>query len=249
MNFLLRCLSALMLLTLAACGGGGSSSGEPGLGGGGTDAQPTITLTLSTSTVTASAPAVVTAKLLTAGGAPMPGQVITFSTTGGLGAFSSNTALTDASGVATVTLSPQAATVSGADSAVATATIGTAIVTASQGFQLTATNVTIASFTADVGTVAAYGQTALTVTLAGSQAGTPVNISLSSACVQKKLATLTPVSVSTSTGSAIFTYRDAGCGAFDAIDGVQASITGTSVTASLQLTCLLYTSPEPTRPY
>jgi hypothetical protein len=33
-------------------------------------------------------------------------------------------------------------------------------VTASQGFQLTATNVTIASFTSDVGTVAAYGQTA-----------------------------------------------------------------------------------------
>ena len=236
MNFLLRCLSALMLLTLAACGGGGSSSGEPGLGGGGTDAQPTITLTLSTSTVTASAPAVVTAKVLTASGAPMPGQVITFTTLGGLGAFSSNTALTDAAGVATVTLRPQAATVSGADSAVATATIGTATVTASQGFQLTATNVTIASFTSDVGTVAAYGQTALTVTLAGSQAGTPVNIALSSACVQKKLATLTPVSVSTSTGSAIFTYRDAGCGAFDAIDGVQASITGTSVTASLQLT-------------
>lgn len=235
MNLLLRCLSVVMLLAVAACGGGGGSAGTPVVGGGGTGAQPRLTLELSTATVTASAPATVTAKLVNAAGAPLPGVVVTFASLGGLGTFSSPTALTDAAGVATVTLQPQTATSTGADTVTASATVGTAEVSASVGFQLTATNVTIASFASDVSTVAAYGQTALTVTLAGSQPGTPVNVTVSSACVTKSLASLTPTSVTTSTGSASFTYRDAGCGSFDAVDGLQASVTGTSATASLQL--------------
>ena len=235
MKNLLVGLAAMLLLALSACGGGGNA-GTPVLGGGTNGANPTLTVELSTNTVTAAAPATVSAKLLAAGGAPMPGQVITFSTVNGLGSFSSTTALTDASGLATVTLQPKAATSTGADTVSASATVAGVEVTAAIGFQLTATNVTIARFAADATTIGAYGQTALTVTLAGSQPGTPVNIAVSSACVSKQLATLTPESVTTSTGTAIFTYRDAGCGSFDAIDGLQASVTGTSATATIQLT-------------
>lgn len=236
MQFLSRCFAALLLLAVAACGGGGGSAGTPGLGGGGSTATPKISVSLSTSTVTAAAPATVTATLVDAAGVPIAGQVVTFASTGGLGRFSAPTALTNASGVATVILSPANATGSGADTVTATVSLASGVITGSIGYQLTATNVTIASFVSDVSTIAAYGQTQLTVTLAGHQAGTPVNVVLSSSCVTKKLATLTPEAVTTSTGTATFTYRDAGCGSFDAIDGLQASVTGTAATASIQLT-------------
>jgi hypothetical protein len=61
-------------------------------------------------------------------------------------------------------------------------------------------------------------------------------VALSSACVSQGRATLTPSTVSTSTGTATFTYRDGGCGAFNGTDSFQASVTGTSATASLTLT-------------
>ena len=236
MNFLLRCFSALLLMAVAACGGGGGSAGTPILGGGGSNAQPKMTIELSTSTVTAATPATVKARLVDTTGAPVPGSVVTFATLGGLGVFSASTALTDASGIATVTLQPRTATATGADTATATATVSGVEASASLGFQLTATNVTIASFVSDLSTISAYGQTALTVRLAGHTPGTPVNVTMSSACVTKGLASLTPpTAVSTSTGSATFTYRDLGCGSFDAIDGLQASIGGTAATANLQL--------------
>ena len=236
MNFLLLCFSALLLMAVAACGGGGGSAGTPILGGGGSNAQPKMTIELSTSTVTAATPATVKARLVDTTGAPVPGSVVTFATLGGLGVFSASTALTDASGIATVTLQPRTATATGADTATATATVSGVEASASLGFQLTATNVTIASFVSDLSTISAYGQTALTVRLAGHTPGTPVNVTMSSACVTKGLASLTPpTAVSTSTGSATFTYRDLGCGSFDAIDGLQASIGGTAATANLQL--------------
>ena len=136
MSVLLRCLSVLVLLSVAACGGGGGNKGSSGFGGGADGAAPTITVVLSTSTVTASAPATVTATLVNASNVPMPGQVITFESIGGLGSFSSTTALTNASGVATVTLQPRAATTTGADTVTASADISGVVVTASAGFNV-----------------------------------------------------------------------------------------------------------------
>jgi len=46
---------------------------------------------------------------------------------------------------------------------------------------------------------------------------------------------LTPNTVTTTNGRAVFTYRDNGCGALAASDSVQASVTGTSLTAALSL--------------
>lgn len=236
----------MLALWLVACGGGGGGSGTPafgpgsggGGGGGGGTTSYAVALALSSQTVTAAQPATVTAKVTTSTGAPVASQVVSFSTGAGLGTFSSSSALTDADGVATVTLSPTSASAVGADTVVATTTVAGQIVTGSLGFQLTATNVTIAGFTADIGNapLGAYAQTLLTVTLAGTSPASPVNVSVSSACVTQGRATLTPPTVSTSTGTATFTYRDAGCGAFNATDGLQVSVTGTGATATQTIT-------------
>jgi hypothetical protein len=253
MQMLKRFLIALAVVAVAACGGGsgggspfggdagsGGGSGGGGSGGGsggGGTTSPSLTLTLSSPTVTTASPATVTARVLSAAGAGVANVVVSFSASTGLGTFSAPTALTNAEGVATVTLSPASSTSVGADTVVATASVAGTAVSSSVGFQLTATNVTIASFTADVGAAAltAYGQTQISVVLSGTAPGTPVNVALSSSCVSQGRATLTPASVSTSTGTATFTFRDGGCGAFNTTDSLQASVTGSAANASLSV--------------
>lgn len=252
MNRVLRILwVSLCSLVLVACGGGGGNAGTStfgtgsgggtggggtggGTGGGGTTLTYTVAVTLSSQTVTSAQPATVSAKVSASNGSSVANQVVTFGTAAGLGSFSAVSALTNDSGVATVTLSPTTSTAVGADSVIASASIGGVVYTGSLGFQLTATNVTISSFTADVGAanLGAYAQTLLTVSLAGTSPATPVNVTISSSCVTQGRATLTPDTVTTSTGTATFTYRDAGCGAFALTDGLQASVTGTAATAT-----------------
>lgn len=248
------CVMALSI-GIAACGGGGGSSGTSpfgsggggggGAGGGGngsttggtvTPGQPSITVALSSSTVTGANPATVTSVVRDATGAGVAGQVVSFSTAGGLGKFSAPSALTDASGTATVSVQPASSSTVGADQVVASATLNSTQLTAKIGFQLAATTVSIGSFTSDNTVLGAYGQANLTLALVGTTAGVPVNVAVSSACVAKGKATLTPANSTTSTGSATFTYRDNGCGATDVSDTVQVSIVGTSATASVSLT-------------
>jgi hypothetical protein len=242
MTMLQRFFSIGALSIVAACGGGGGNSGSTLYGPGGTgtggtaNTTPTISLSVAPSTVTAASPGTVTATVTSATGAGIAGQVVQFTSPGGLGKFSTSSALTDGNGVATVVVTPVTSTTAGADSVVASATVNGASLSASTGFQLTATNVSISSFTADIGTaaLAPYGQTGLTVTLSAGAAGNPVNVTVSSSCVTRGLATLTPAAVTTTTGSATFTLRDNGCGA-DLKDTLQASVTGSSATASTQI--------------
>ena len=233
-------------LALVGCGGGGGGctdvfgggcgTGDGTGGGGGTGTtNAKLSVSLSTATVTAGAPATVTAKLVDAQGGGIGGQVVNFSAVGSLGEFSAPAALTDDSGVAVVSLRPKDSASTGADSVLASATVNGEQITGSAGFQLTATQVAIESFVADIPTLQAYEQTALTVKLSGVTVGTPVNVSVASSCVAKNRATLTPATATTSTGTATFTYRDAGCGSFDTVDNLQASVEGAPVVASLQL--------------
>ncbi|MDH4389801.1 MAG: Ig-like domain-containing protein [Aquabacterium sp.] len=226
-------VAGLCVLALAGCGGGGGG-GESLFGGGASDA-PVLAVALTSITVTAAAPSQVTATVTTAAGAPLPGQLVSFKTTLGLGSFSSPSALTNAEGKAFVFLTPALAANSGADEVVATVTVNELLATARQGFQLTATDIVIDSFDSDLATLPPYGQTVLTVRLRGTTPGIPVAVAISSACVTKGRATLTPASASVTTGSATFTYRDQGCGAFDAVDGLLATLTGTSISRPLQI--------------
>lgn len=255
-------LAVLSALVLAACGGGSGGAapfggtpgggtgggGTGGGGGGGGGAPPTYSLSiaLSSVTVTAAAPVTVSVQLSSSNGSSVAGQVVSFSTGNALGRFSASSALTNASGLASVTLLPASGSSSGADTVTARATIGGSEVSASTGFQLTATDVSIASFVAEVGTAAlpAYGQTQLTVTLSGTTPTQPVTVSINSGCAAQTRAVLTPANVTTTTGTATFTYRDNGCGAFSQTDSLQASISGTAVTSvrSVTLTAPTVTS-------
>lgn len=198
---------------------------------------PSIALALSSSVVTGSAPAAVIATVKDATGAGVAGQVVKFSTVDGLGTFTVTSALTDAAGQASVSLTASAAGTSGADQVVATTTVNGTALQASQGFQLTAPNVSVASFTSDVGgaRLSAYGQTNLSVAVSGASSGSSVQLALTSTCVAKGKATLTPTSVTTTAGNASFTYRDAGCGATDTSDTVQVSVAGSAATRTLSI--------------
>ena len=241
MRLLKWIVSVFAVLALAACGGGGSDAGDPpfgdGSGTGGDTPTYTVSVVLSDQVVTASQPSTVTAVVTNSDGDPQANVVVTFATSLSLGQFTATTALTGEDGKATTTLSPASSSSVGADTVIATATIGGAGYTGSVGFQLTASDVTIASFTADVGSqkLGAYAETQLSVVLDGTNSATPVTLNVSSACVTQGRATLTPASISTSTGSATFTYRDAGCGAFNNTDTLTVSITGSGATGNVTL--------------
>jgi Bacterial Ig-like domain (group 1) len=248
MNWIKAVLAVGLTGFLAACGGGGADAGTSPFGSGsgngiggtnnGSTAAPTVALVLSSSTVTTAAPVTVTATVKDAAGSALPNQVVTFSTGLGYGVLSSPTALTNASGQAIVTLSPAASTTIGADTLTASVAVNAVTATATAGFQLTATDVTIASFTSDVGSgaLSAYGQTALTVGVSGAAAGASVNIAVTSACVTSGKATISPASAKTTTGSATFIFKDTGgCGSTLTSDNLQATVTGASSSKSLAL--------------
>jgi hypothetical protein len=218
------------VVVTASVGFSVSSTGAPAVG------VPSLSLSLSTSTVTTATPATVSASVRDATGAGVAGQVVKFSTVDGLGVLPVISALTDATGVASVTLSAAKAGTSGADQVVAKTTVNGTALQASQGFQLTASTVTITGFASDVPTVGAYGQSNITVTLGGTTPGTPVNVTLSSACAAKSKATVTPPTVVTTTGTASFTYLDNGCGSpTQVFDPLQVTVPGTSAVANLSL--------------
>ncbi len=195
-----------------------------------------LALALSAQTVTASNPVTVSVTLQDASGNAVPSAVVSFSTTLGLGTFSSSTALTDSTGKASVLLYPVSTTATGADYVVASATVSGTALTKSLGFQTSATSVGIQTFTSGLtGALSAYGQATLNVSLSGTTAGTPVGLSIQSLCANKGKATITPASVTTSSGSASFTYKDVQCGATDTTDTVTVTVVGTSTSGSLTI--------------
>jgi hypothetical protein len=113
-----RFLLATAIAVLAGCTGNPTgttpaTSGTPGTPA--TIGTAALTVTLSPSnSITTVVSATVTATLKDASGAPMAGQVVTFSTDGTLGTLSQATALTNGSGIATVNLSQAANATPGA---------------------------------------------------------------------------------------------------------------------------------------
>lgn len=199
---------------------------------------PSLTLALSSSTVTSIAPVTVTATLRDGSSQPIQGQVLSFATVSGLGTLSATSALTDTSGVAKVLLSPKAGLTIGADYVSATGTVSGAALREQKGFQIGGDAVSIASMTSGLvsGTsLSAYGQTGVTVTLSGVAAGTPVTLAVGSSCVDKGKATFLPTTMTTTSGTATFTFKDVGCGATATSDNLKVTLSGTSVSQSLVL--------------
>jgi hypothetical protein len=241
-----RFLMVLATLVIAACGGGGGGSpfggtagggdGGGGTGGGGSSGGAAVmSISLSSAAISSANPATVTATLKDSKGNALGGQVVNFSVGGGLATTNVASALTDGNGQAVALLSPASSTGTGADTVTATASVGGAAVTASAGFTVQTTSVTISSFTSAVASLGAYGQTSLTVVLNGASVGSPVQITVSSACVTAGKAVLSPDKFTATTASVTLQYRDNGCGAILASDSLQAVIDGTANSRSLTL--------------
>ena len=246
MKMLQRLFSTMALLALGACGGGGGNSGDSGFGGGsgggtggggtgGNPSTPTLTIALSNTSVSSAAPATVTATLADSRGNGLAGQVVTFTVVRGLAVTNVATALTRSDGTAVAILSPANTTGAGADEVKATASSGGVALTASTGFTVQAANVTLSGFTSAAASLGAYGQTSLTVTLAGASVGSPVQLTVSSACVTAGKAALSPTRVTATTATVTLQYRDIGCGALQAADSLQAVIDGSSSVLTLSL--------------
>ncbi|MCA3034355.1 MAG: hypothetical protein ING33_03955, partial [Rhodocyclaceae bacterium] len=143
-------LIPLLSALLSACGGGGVS-GSTGSGGTGpSTGTPTLTLTLTDPTTNAAVttvapgkPAKVSATFRTGTNAPIAGAVVTFRTDNTLGSFvpTNATAVTDATGVASVLLYPStaagAATVTGSTQTVVAGSASTTAITGSVAFTAT----------------------------------------------------------------------------------------------------------------
>lgn len=202
---------------------------------------PTLGLALTdpgnqpTTSVSAAAPVTVTATLLDAQGHGVAGQVVAFNVVHGLATTNIATALTNASGQAVVVMSPASSTAAGADQISASVTYAGVTLQQTSGFQVQATPVTLGALTAAANPLSAYGQTSLTLPVNGASVTAPVSLSFSSACVALGKATLSPATLTATTGSVTVIYKDNGCGAIQTADQVQAIVTSTGTSASLAL--------------
>ena len=142
-------LALLVLSTvLAACGGGGGDPTIDGGKGGGTTGGVAATVTVSllnaadqpASTLSSTAPLTAKALVIDKNGAPVSNAVVTFASDATLVKLSSTngTALTDANGYASITVSALNATVTGAGKLTATVAAGTAMVTGEASYEVKA---------------------------------------------------------------------------------------------------------------
>lgn len=141
---------------LSACGGGG---GDPTIDGGGTGnggnsgVAATVTVSLldadgkASNTVNVAAPLTARAVVLDKNGTGVANVLVTFSVEAGLVALTpaSGTALTDAKGVAVVTMRPVNNTVTGAGKVTASVTNGSATVAGEANYQISAATASKAS--------------------------------------------------------------------------------------------------------
>lgn len=246
--------AGFMVLTIASCGGGGGSPGSTGTGSdtgsdtGTTTSQPTITLALfdtngvSTTSVTTASPMTARATVVDAAGVPLANTIVTFATGGTLTTLtpSSGTALTNASGVATITVAPinlatAQSEAGAADTVTAAVTIDEETFVDSAPYTLGATAITLSLVTPSPSTINldAYATTPISVDVFADgvlYTAQPVTVNFTSACASATKADL-PASASTVNGRAQVVYRDNGCSATDV---VTASVAGAQpVTANL----------------
>lgn len=213
--------------------------------GTGTSGAPSITMTLrniaDTATVTSvdsSTPALVKATVKDASGAAVAGAIVTFSTSSTFGSFSggANTALTDASGIAKVTLTTTN-TSGGASTVTASATVSGTAATGSINYAVGASTITLSAITLGANPLSAYGTTSVSVTVLNNGVAytSPMPVSFTSTCAASGKATLTS-SVTTVNGVAAASYLDNGCNNPTSGDTITASLSnGTSATNNLQV--------------
>jgi hypothetical protein len=272
-----RALALVLALALAGCGGGGgnpgavggsgsngSNGGTGGTGGtggnGGTTAKPTVTLAFAsaggqaTNALSGATPLTAKATVLDAAGKPVQNALVTFATDNTLAVFSpsAGTALTDANGVASVTMRTASLAAAGAGKLTVTSAVAGITVTGESNYSVGATTLTFGTLVAAAPSIQAYGSTMLSVDVFASGAkytAQQVNVHFSSACVAAGKATLA-ATVATNNGTAQAVYRDQGCGNDDVItasaDGVSQSATTRLAIAAPAPASIQFAAASPT---
>jgi hypothetical protein len=220
-------LMATVIAVLAGC-----SANTTGTSTGGTTPPPVVppvpapslTVALVSNSISTGTSTIVNATVKDAAGAAVPFIVVTFSTDPAMGTMtpSNGTALTDASGVASITLIGGATL--GATTIKATAQVGTTVVTGSSGYTVGAVAVIISPPVFGANPLSAFGTTSVTVTVSGGGAGALI-VNFSSVCsstgkafLSTGIATVPAVPATVPpTQTATASYRDNGCAATDTI--------------------------------
>ncbi len=231
--------ASLLAATLAACGGGGGNpgavggtgsggSGTGGTGGGTTTPTPaptdpkvTVSLTdgsgAGVTSLSGGQSASVKATVLTAAGKPAANAIVQFAASNGaLVTFTPQTgsALTDANGVAVVSVKPASVDSAGAVAITATSVVEGKTATAASNISLGAAPRTIGALSfvpAPTGTLPAFSAVALSIpiTSGGQPATEAPGLTMSSVCVGDGTATLVPGVLANGVQTA--TYTNNGC--------------------------------------
>jgi len=255
-------LALLLAATLSACGGGGGSPGTTGGTGSGTTpvtpvtpATPTVGVSFANgNSLSGATPLTVRALVLDANKQPLPNALVTFTTDAALGAFTpgAGTALTDATGTATITLRAASLAASGAGRVTATTSVAGAAITGEASYSIVATSLTFSALTLAPTSIDAYGSSVVSVDLLANGAkytAQQVTVNFSSACVTAGKATLA-ATAATNNGTAQAVYRDQGCGNNDVItataDGVATAATGSLTIAAPSASSVQFVEAIPT---
>lgn len=224
------------VITLTATSGTRTGTGQVTVVDGFSAGSASLALSLSSATVSNSSAADVNVTLLDAKGVAVPSAVVTFSSEGGLGRFSANSALTDSQGKAKVELRPATSTTAGADYVLASAQVNGTDVTAKKGFSVQATPVDIQSVTSDAAAgIGAYGQTNIEVQLSGTLPGVPVTLQAASQCAASGKATILPALLTTYNGKGSFVLKDNQCGLNANGDTVTFTVVGSTAAKSIDI--------------
>lgn len=246
--------TGVLVTALAGCGGGGGSDGcsdLPGRSsslpsctiGAGTGTQGSATTTASTvvlslsnsagatvTSVTPDQPATLQAVVKNASGAAVPNAAVTFTTNDKTGVFipSSGTALTDANGVARVSL-PAGSQV-GAFTVTATATVDGKAFLGTTNYSVTFPSLAFSDLAIAPAALSAGGTASLAVAvLNGTAPFTPAqSVNFTSPCVAAGKASISSP-VTTVNGVASTSYTDKGCGGADTITA-STTLSGTTIT-------------------
>lgn len=238
---------ACLLISGCGSGGGGSLNTQASsVASGSTPLGPTINLKLTDAaapfaartSISSTNPGLLTATVTDGGGAAVPNAIVTFSADPLFGAFAggANTALTNSSGVATITLTTPN-TSGGASTVSANATVGANAITSSLSYSIGSVTLGLSAVTfpgLPAAGLSAYGTVGVSVDVLSNNAkiSAPMTVSFSSACTSSGKATLTP-SVTTKDGTAQASYLDNGCGNTDTITATLAG--GPTASGSLKV--------------
>jgi hypothetical protein len=246
---------------VGACGGGGGSPGTvAGSSSGGGAVAPTASIAFSffdvngqaSTSVTSASPLTARALVKDAAGKAVVNALVTFATDNALAILSpsSGNTLSDANGVASVTLRPASLAVSGGGRMTASVTLAGNTIVGESNYMIGATAITLGALTLAPNQIAAYGSTTVSVDVlaGGVKYVDRLDIAFSSACVSAGKATFA-TSVPTNNGTAQAVYRDQGCANNDVISasvvGAANASTATLAIAAPAAASVQFTSATP----